>query len=212
MRLNLSEGEYYHIVTRGVRKSALFHDRRDYVRFLYLILHFQGDHTLYNVGKTVTAYLKTGKFPHGEDTIRKITSSRLVELSVFFIIPNHLHLLLLQKEENGISKYMQKVLAAYAKYYNEKYKVTGHLFEGKFRRVLVENNDQLLHLSAYIHKNPREIANNEGKYEWSSLMDYVGEPRFGALLSKDIIAGQFNVAEEYEDFVRTSSAKEHLLD
>ena len=84
-------------------------------------------------------------------------TSRYVELVSFAFIPNHFHLIVHEKKENGISQYMQRILNAYTKYFNAKYKKTGHLFQGPFKAVHTESNEQLLHLSAYIHRNPERL-------------------------------------------------------
>ena|SRR3989344_3041842 len=206
----LAEGEYYHIYSRGVRKNDIFHNQRDFTRFLFLILHCQGDYSHGNIGYAVTDFVKTGKFRIQPDTVNRIISSRFVELVAFGLMDNHVHLAILEKREGGISKFMQRVLNAYAKYYNEKYKQTGHVFQGRFGRVHVSDNTQFLHLSAYIHKNPSDIGRwrgREEKYPWSSLQDYVGENRWPGLLVPGRIMEQFDSPEEYQHFVRTSSAK-----
>ena len=67
---------------------------------------------------------------------------------------------------------MQRILNAYTKYFNAKYKKTGHLFQGPFKAVHIERNEQLLHLSAYIHRNPREIKgwkNREHLYFFQAI-------------------------------------------
>lgn len=206
----LAEGEYYHIYTRGVRKQDIFHDERDYVRFLFLLLHFQGEYAPTNITKSVNGFVRTGVFPTSPATIRTILAGRIVAPCFFSLMPNHIHLCLEQIEGSGISKYMHRVLLAYAKYYNEKYKVTGHLFQSKFGRVLVEDNDQLPYLSSYIHRNQREIVgwrDREHEYPWSSYKDYIGDNRWGSLLSTGIILGQFDDKKDYSIFVRKSPAK-----
>ena len=127
-------------------------------------------------------------------------------------MPNHFHLLLREKEEGGIGRYMQRVLVGYTKYFNAKYETAGHLFQGRYKAVLVKDDDQLMHLSAYIHRNPRELKAWKGKeerYPYSSLQDYVDKNRWGNLISPDIIAGRFaNTPDSnYRDFVRSSPAK-----
>jgi len=109
--------------------------------------------------------------------------------------------------------YMHRVLNSYTKYFNAKYKRSGHLFQGPYQAVHVEDNEQLLHLSAYIHKNPKELEEiNEHKdllnYFWSSYQDYGVENRWPEFLKPDIVLGQFKNNEEYIDFVKTSPAKE----
>jgi hypothetical protein len=144
--------------------------------------------------------------------VGEVIAERFVELSAFCLMSNHFHLLVKETEEGGISKYMQRVLNGYTKYFNTKYKSSGHLLQGRYQSVHVTDGRQLLYLSAYIHRNPREIAGwkgKEGTYPWSSLQDYVTANRWGGLLATDIIASQFGAtkASNYADFVRTSTAK-----
>ena len=97
------------------------------------------------------------------------------------------------------------------KYFNTKNKTAGHLFQGPFRAVWVEDNDQLLYLSAYIHKNPVELTGPQGKehgYQWSSLTDYLNKNRWPtSLLKPEIILEQFNNKQEYQDWIKQSYAK-----
>lgn len=133
-----------------------------------------------------------------------------MELVNFCLMPNHFHLILQESEENGISKYMEKVQKAYAKYFNAKYKKSGHLFQGPYQIVHIKNNEQLLHLSAYVHRNPRELKqwkNKEEKYLWSSYQDCAAENRWKKLLKPDIVLNQFSTPKEYEDFIETSGTK-----
>jgi putative transposase len=144
------------------------------------------------------------------DTTQEIIEHRFVELTCFCLMPNHFHLIVKEVEENGTARYMQKVLNSYTKYYNTKYHKSGHLFQGPYKAVHVENNNQLLHLSAYIHRNPRELKEwfkKEDIYPWSSYQDFIGINRFEKLLVPDIINGQFENKEDYDEFVKTSPAK-----
>ena len=107
---------------------------------------------------------------------------------------------------------MQRVLNGYAKYYNTKYEASGHLFQGPYRAVHVRTNEQLLYLSTYIHRNPRELQSWKTKevgYPWSSYRDYAGENRWGKLLVPNIVIEQFktNSQHDYKHFVQTSPAK-----
>jgi putative transposase len=140
----------------------------------------------------------------------EIITGRFVELTSFCLMPNHFHLLVKEVEENGIARYMQRVLNSYTKYYNTKYGKSGHLFQGPYKAVLVENNNQLLYLSTYIHRNPRQLKewlNKENIYPWSSYQDLVNKNRFEKLLVFNIINGQFKNKKEYDEFIKTSPAK-----
>lgn len=194
-------------------KQAIFTTDRDRVRFLFSILYFQSSHTFRNTDFYTTNFSKYGYFDNGK-TSRTVCSDRNVELVSFCLMPNHFHLLMKEKTEGGIARYMQRVQNSYTKYFNIKYKKSGHLFQGPYRAVHVADNEQLLHLSAYIHRNPIELARTDehsvfiSKYKWSSLQDYVNINRWGELLEQQIILGQFKGQTEYSAFIKTSTTKE----
>ncbi|HEY4528267.1 MAG TPA: transposase [Candidatus Paceibacterota bacterium] len=144
------------------------------------------------------------------DNLQEIINKRAVELVAFCIMPNHFHLIIKELEEGRLAVYMQRVLTAYSKYYNTKYSRSGHVFQGPYQVVHIEDDRQLLHLSAYIHRNPREILRwlrRENEYFWSSYQDFVNKNRWSGLLVPDIILGQFRNNNEYEEFLKTSPAK-----
>jgi putative transposase len=208
--IKIAPGEYYHILNRGVNKQLIFHDNADRVRFLFLILYFQSPVSFINIGRPVKQFVKHSVFNIEKETMQKISKDRFVELTSFCLMPNHFHLIIKEVKENGIARYMQRVLNSYTKYYNTKYQKSGHLFQGPYKAVHVENNKQLLHLSAYIHRNPRELKEwfkKEDTYPWSSYQDFIGKNRFEKLLVPDIINGQFENKKEYDDFVKTSPTK-----
>lgn len=210
-KIQFAVGEFYHIYNRGVNKQAVFLDRRDYVRFLFIILAFQSEISIYNISCYISTFIKHSVFNISEKTIDKIDDNKIVGLVGFALMPNHFHLILREIDDGGISRYMQKVLNAYTKYFNAKYKRSGHLFQGPFQAVLIETNEQLLHLSAYIHRNPRELKEWKGKehkYPWSSFQDFYNENRWEKLLVPYIITEQFETPKEYKDFVDKSGAKD----
>ena len=207
----VATGEYHHIYNRGNDKQVIFHDKRDWTRFLFLILHLQSDTVFENIGRYVNYFVKHRMFNTHED-IPDILRTRSVELTGFTLMPNHFHLVITGVKDRGISEYMRRIQDAYTKYFNVKYKRTGHLFQGPYQAVHIKENRQLLHLSAYIHKNPRELPawkNKEHLYPWSSYQDYI-QNRWGELLHTDIILEQFDNHEDYVSFVKSSSAKESL--
>src|SRR3989344_4890227 len=144
---NIGVDEHYHVLNRGSDKQTIFRDRRDWIRFLFLILHFQSPSINFpQLGRSVSHFVKTQSFDIDDEVLEKIAADRAVELG------------------------------AYAKYFNTKYERVGHLFQGSYKSVHVGDNDQLLYLSAYIHRNPRELKDWKGKefdYPWSSFQDYI---------------------------------------
>lgn len=208
--IQISIDEYYHVYNRGAHKRNIFHNVADYARFLFLILFFQSPFVFDRVSRPVRRFVKHRVFDVDDADTSKIIDGRYVELISFCLMPNHFHLVIREVKEHGTARYMQRVLNSYTKYYNTKYETSGHLFQGPYRAVLVEDNEQLMYLSAYVHRNPRELPhwkNKEQKYEWSSYQDYIGENRWGKLLPTEIILEQFKTKNEYEEFARSSTAK-----
>ena len=120
-------------------------------------------------------------------------------------MPTHVHLVLKQETENGISKFIAKVLDGYTKYFNAKYHRKGPLWEGHFSSVLVNTDDQLIHLSRYIHLNPASAGLVKKPQEWlfSSYGEYISENdsenHFNLCQYKNIISLS---PREYKKFVQ----------
>lgn len=210
--VTFAPNEHYHICFRGNNKQEIFRSNQDRVRLLFLILHLQSPENIQNISRVVKEYRHNGSLNIDEDLLSKIVKTRYVLLEAFAFMPNHVHLAIREEQEQGTVRYLQRVLNAYAKYFNTKYETVGHLFQGPYRAVHVEDNDQLLYLSTYIHRNPRElpeIRGNEHSYEWSSYQDYLGENRFGKLLDRSLVLEQFDSPKEYRTFVDSSVAKDN---
>lgn len=174
MRLNnFIEGEYYHIYNRGNSKRVLFHDAQDHRYFIKLL-------TVLNTNYNIRI-----KRSHGTDK----NDDPLVSIGAYCLMPNHFHILITQEVDGGVSKFMQKVSTGYVMYYNNKYKHTGGLFEGKFKSKHVNEDTYLRYLFSYIHLNPLKILNPNwksrvktmskemfsylSKYEYSSFNEYL---------------------------------------
>ena len=207
----ISVGEYYHIFNRGNNKQPIFLDNRDWIRFLFLIIYLQSPIVFQNLGRQVSYFVKNRAFNISGDDHRELIKKRYVKLISFVLMTNHFHLIVNEFKEGGIAQYMQRVLCAYTKYFNKKYRKSGHLFQGPYKAVHIKDNRQLLYLSTYIHRNPRELSewkNKEHLYPWSSYQDYIQDNRWGQLLEQDIIMEQFSNKKEYDDFTKSSTAKE----
>ena len=175
-----------------------------------MITHLQSPEPIPKIGRLLQKTRWTDGWNISTEVVSNIISARYVALEAFAFMTNHVHLVVCEKEEQGISRYMQRILNAYAKYFNTKYETVGHLFQGPYRAVHIEDNDQLLYLSTYVHRNPRELLGVAGKehvYEWSSYQDYLGQNRFGSLLDPSLVLDQFGSPEEYRIFVNSSIAK-----
>lgn len=210
-KFKTAEGEYYHIYLRGNNKQDIFYDIRDMARLLFLITCFQSPVELGHIHRLIGSTGQSSASAISKKLMDEIIQKRYVDLINFAFMPNHFHLLVREAKQGGISRYMQRILTAYSKYINIKYEKSGHVFQGPFQIVHVATNEQLLHLSAYIHRNPRELKEWKGReylYPWSSYQDYIEKNRWRGLLKTDIILEQFKNRKEYKEFVKTSGTKE----
>lgn len=117
-------------------------------------------------------------------------------------MPNHFHLLLKQNIDNGITEFAGKFSNSYTKYYNTKYNRIGPLFQGEFKAIIIESDEQLVHVSRYIHLNPTSsnLVKNLDQYEWSSYPEYLGQVKNG-FCDKEVVLGHFKKIKDYQQFV-----------
>ena len=97
-------------------------------------------------------------------------------LYAYCLMPNHFHLLL-ETQLPNISKIMHYLVGSYTTYYNIRHQRCGHLFQGRFKSLVVEKDCYLLELSRYIHLNPVRagIVMDPNEYPWSSYAGYLGK-------------------------------------
>lgn len=127
-----------------------------------------------------------------------------VSVCAYCLMENHIHLLLYDAEEN-LSLYMKKLEVTYSRFYNDKYRRSGHLFQDRFGSVPIESEDQLLTVFRCILNNPRKAGIcAASEYPWSSYSQY-GDPHsfVDTLVLKELL-GSFDeyaayIAAKYED-------------
>lgn len=202
--------EIVHLLNRGIDKRDIFLDKYDLERFFISMLIFNSIDLSGSIfEKSLELHLnQETKFGSRVPKLQKLIDryknnpeNHLVEFVAYCLNPNHFHLVLKQKVDNGISKFMQR-MGGYSSYFNEKYKRTGSLFGGRFKAVQVENNTQLLHLSAYVNLN-NQFGSRVPKLSKSSWEEYVGEKGKGICV-KDIVLRQFSSKEKYKEFALSS--------
>lgn len=169
------EGGYYHLYNRGVEKRNIFLDDRDYKVFLHFLKKYLSPPA--SISTSLTESTLTGVTPVRQRPIQTVYG--VVTLLVYCLMPNHFHLLVKQDIKEGITKLMNRIATNYGMYFNKRYERVGSLFQGVYKAVLIDNEEQLLHLSRYIHLNPFEIENGKLDklidYPYSSYGDYLGQ-------------------------------------
>jgi putative transposase len=206
-------GEIYHVVNRGNGSIPIFKSGRYYNKFLEIISYYKNSIVSTRLSKFNLLSIEDRQY-----LLKEMSKNKdfLVDIIAFCLMPNHIHLLLKQIKDNGILKFMRLSSDSYSKYFNVKNERKGSLFEGRFRATRIETNEQLLHVSRYIHLNPyssyiiKDIKNLTS-YPYSSLPEYLGHKE-NNICSKDIISDQFKSIEEYKQFLFDQADYQRSLD
>lgn len=198
-------GNVYHVILRGIDGNLIFKDTDDYYRGIFSIYEF-------NNSIPVEIWLRRKQ--RKQEKILEALGDRvsqfplrdlLVDILAFCFMPNHLHLLLKQKSDNGITRFMRKLGAGYAGYFNRKYQRKGYVFQNRFLSVYVKDDNQLQIVFNYIHanpasliepnfkeigiKNPTQVIKFIENYKWSSYQDYVGIRNFPSVTDRNFMVG-----------------------
>ena len=203
-KVEFAGGEFYHIYNRGNSKQKIFNHKSDYERFVNLLFlaNSKNSFNFFNLFKSGHVY----DFEQGDT---------LVDIGAYVLMPNHFHILITPKEEGGVSKFMQKLTTGYVMYFNQKYKRSGGLFEGKFKSQCLDSDRYLKYIFSYIHLNPVKLIEPKWKelgikdinkvldfiteYKFSSYLDYKGEARKQSLiLNKEPFPNYFPTAKHLD--------------
>lgn len=203
--------ELLHIMNRGVDKRNIFIDNQDYFRFIHDMFEFN------NEDSVVSNFYFFNNKSHDvgrREIIKQKPRKLLVDILAFCLMPNHYHLLLSPKIQDGTSLFMKKINGGYAKYFNTKYKRDGALFQGKYKRVLIKNEAHFIHLPYYIHLNPLDLVAPEwrerklkdfkraieflNKYRWSSHLDYSNNKNFPSIINQEFLLDFFDGHNGYK--------------
>ncbi len=197
----LVNGQIYHIFNRGIDGRITFQDSHEYSRFVQALGFY-----IYS-----TPPVKLSRFICLNDLSKeklndKPWGEKLVSVICYCVMPNHFHFMLKQEVDGGISGFMSQLLNSYTRYFNTKNDRIGQLFLDQFKNVLIENENQLLHISRYIHLNPFSsgVVNTLSeleKYKYSSFNEYIGKTKTSTFCETGIISSFFKKKELYKKFV-----------
>lgn len=229
-------GELYHIVTRRIGNELLFGDIHDYYRGIFSIYEFNNANSV----RIAQRRQERARFKKAVQSVQGLTLSdsdkvrpctlepdkrdKMVEVLSFSLMPNHIHLILRQLKDNGISKFMQKFGSGYASYFKERYnqKGTGHFFQDRFVAVPITTDDQLRIVFVYVHtnaisliepnwkeegiKNPKKVIKFLENYKWHSYPDYIGKKNFPSVTERkfllEVMGGKEGCREAVENWVQ----------
>jgi len=173
------EDGYYHLYNRGGNKNPIFLDRSDCIIFLRLLKQYLSPK------EELTSFIVPGV---RLDRLLRSNMHGEIELLAFALMPNHFHFLVRQVKKDGITQFMKKLSTSYAMYFNKKYNRVGHLFQERYKGVLVSEDNYLLHLTRYIHLNPRRLSIRDINFEdFTSYPYYLGLKRANWLDSSFVL-------------------------
>jgi len=111
---------------------------------------------------------------------------------LYCLMDNHYHLTL-ETPDGNLSQIMQFINSSYSIYLNKKHERCGHLFQGRFKAILVQADDYARTLATYIHGNPvrKKIVGHPEEYPWSSCQDYYGIRKPPSWLDTSVVLRAF---------------------
>lgn len=194
--------EFFHIYSRGVDKRLIFLDDNDRRRFMRLLYLCNGDKPV--------VYKLVKDLPLSEITV----GEKLVSIGAYCLMPNHFHILIRGVTEDGIVRFMSKLLTAYSCYFNKKYSRTGALFSSEFKAEHLDTDNYLKYIFSYIHLNCLKLIDPHWKnqqvdtikvgkfldqYRYSSYAEYKGVERDeNIILNKEAFPEYFPSVREFE--------------
>ncbi|MFA6269594.1 MAG: transposase [Candidatus Paceibacterota bacterium] len=197
--------EYYHVYNRGTDKRDIFIDPKDYTRFVESLYLFNSEERI--VLKMVS---KKDRFSYDR-------GETVVNIGAYCLMPNHFHLLIRAKNDEGVSSFMKKLQTAYAMYFNKKYKRSGSLFQGPFKAQHAGRDEYLKYLFSYVHLNPIKLTDKNWKekgiqdfaqskiflnsYKHSSYLDYLEDRQEASVLNKEAFPEYFENTKNFDDFI-----------
>ena len=194
-------GECYHLFNRSSFRQPILRRKKDLDVFDNLLRYYMqvNPPTRYSLYKlNPERYL--------------LDNHKLLTIISFCYMPNHFHLCVRQDTDEGIHKFMRKLLNSYSHYYHVRYGSKGSLFESVFKAVHIETDEQLMHLTRYHHLNPvtAGIVKHPNDYFYSSFHSYVN-PKTD-LVDTSIVLSCFRSRRDYERFVLDQKDYQKKLD
>lgn len=181
----------FHVFSRSIAEYVIFKKDEDYLRFIELLKFYKFKRKLSFSHYFRMAEAEKSKIYKGE---------KIVKIIAYCLMPTHIHLILSDEIENGISIFMKNLLDSYSRYFNTKMKRKGPLWESRFKSVLIETDEQLLHLTRYIHLNPvtAYLVEKPENWKFSSYLEYLNQVNEKICEYEEMIE---LVGEKYKKFV-----------
>lgn len=167
-KIFFASNNFYHIFTKSIAGYKVFYSDEDYRRMIQTL-------DFYTFEKPICKLSDYLENKEKNKIIEEKIQNKIIKIIAYVLMPTHFHLILMPLRDNIVSQYMNTTLKSYSKYFNFKYKRKGPLWESRFKAVLVTANEQLIHLTRYIHLNPvtAYLVNKPEEWQYSSYHEYI---------------------------------------
>ena len=194
---------YYHLYNLGIENRIIFEDDIDYQVFLdFLEQSLTPPKTKEALPELVTI---KGQSFHGSPR-QPINLHGLVELHSFVLMPTHWHLLVKQKQLNGIETFMRSLGTRYVMHFNKRHSRRGPLFQGTYKAIDVTNEAMILHLTRFMHLKAKTLPGGFSSlhssypaYTHQAFMPFVTTHEIEAMLDRDGLLRSLNPT--YQHFI-----------
>lgn len=190
----------YHVISRSIAGYKVFNSNKDYERMVLALRFYQ----FRDPPCKLSTFLKlkgTEKYGFDKNFKQFLDNEKIINIIAFCLMPTHIHLILQQLEEKGISVFMKNILDSYSRFFNTLHRRKGPLWESRFKHIVVDKDEQLIHLTRYIHSNPTTaglVKKPEG-WQYSSYKEYIGKTEPNGLINYE---GLLDITpKSYQKFV-----------
>lgn len=199
-KIPLVNGEIYHVFNRGIDRRPTFTTKRELQRAVQTL----GFYKFYKQPLSLSKFLRLDDKKQNKVLDLLMQNKNLIEIFCYCLMPNHFHFLLRQERDQGIAKFLSNLQNSYTRYFNISHERDGSLFLDQFKAIRIETEEQLIHVSRYIHLNPHtgyvvKTLEELENYSWSSLPDYLQNNN--KVVNIDFILSLFGNTEKYKKFV-----------
>ncbi|OGH16792.1 MAG: hypothetical protein A3C30_00415 [Candidatus Levybacteria bacterium RIFCSPHIGHO2_02_FULL_40_18] len=195
----LATGEIYHIFNKSVGNETIFSSLRHLTQIVNSVDFYRYQQSMrYSKFKQMTIKLRDSYLSGVKDHFP------LVEIYAFAFMPNHYHLLVEQLRDDGIKIFASNVQNSFAKYFNTKHDRNGSLFQNPFKSRRIEDTEDFMHISRYIHLNPVtahiiEVGDLKN-YPYTSYQFYF-QDKSASFVKTEFLLNIFGGSKKYSEFI-----------
>jgi putative transposase len=203
VKKDFKEGLFFHVFNKSIANYEIFNNHENSQRFIEVLDYYNNP----KIENKYSIVKKKGLYKYHNLLLNNKSISKIIS---YCIMPDHYHLLVKIVMENTFSKFISDVENSYTRYFNIKYNRKGPLWQTRFKAIRIKSNEQLLHVSRYIHLNPTtsNLINNPEDWIFSSYKDFITNPHILKIIATEIsISNSFY----YKKFVENNKKYQRSL-